>query len=1270
MCANIMFPTDTVGKVPVWADLIPLADSAASNAFKETTVTDLSTAVFWLNTTTDLTEWTNLYYTEARVSANTDVAANTSDRHSHSNKAILDATTASFTTADQSVIDWIIAASQKIYVDWTNWNDTTWDGSIALPYATIQHAIDVITDATATKQYLIDIMPWEYVESLTTKPYIHLNWVWVVVSGSTWPLLTLWAWVSYIFRITFNLTPTTTWQTIVSSSDASWDSELNFCTFNVTSSTNDITSRIVDISAWSITLTESIYNYTMLWTSANVNTHEIFKSSWTASINIFRNTVISVVEDENDIVKCFSDSWAWNFFSSSVVVQMVTSNASFAWTMIGFSFTWWWNVKILGLNNVFIIWAWSGTGLATEMDTWATQLAENFSSRFLVAWFTNNYYANIASWDILNSYFNTVTAADWSIINWTINKLDWDNDGNFTVNTDIIDENTFLSWSTNDSLNDLFNIWFNAGWVSGWAITDNLDGTIDVAAWTWIIRTSNDEQSPVKMFDWAASAWISLTTGDNYIYIDYNTWTPNIQVTTTWSDVIDNENDKFELYEVYKEDATTLHISDHKQRAKNVPWRLQQYLYSKSIIERGSAEWGLILWETWTRNVTMSQGKIWIKLNPLTLWPIDTSWVDTFDRYYWCAATCTKTTGNTQWDNTQYDNAWTLTTFTNGRYGFQDFYVDADNEILSVYSPAQYNSQAESENANIATPPGRTEAHSLYIGRIVFQEWDSTALSILSPFTWQELSSTPVTDHGALSWLWDDDHTQYSLLAWRSGWQTLNGSTDSWENLTLSSTSNATKWWILIDDTYVELDEITTPANPAADKGRMYVKDDTWTTKLYFRDSAGTETDLLAWWGWTDPDAIHDNVASEISAITEKVTPVSWDFLLIEDSADTNNKKRIQVWNLPTAWGWEANTSSNWGTGWVWIVLPKSWIDLPFKSINATSSKILVTDDAINNNVDIDVDEAELTLSNLWWAVTDAQVPNDITLDNITQITNRSHTWLSDIWTNTHSEIDSHISSTSNPHTVTATQVGLWNVDDTSDATKNAATVTLTNKTLDLTDNTLTGSTAEFNSALTDWNFATQAWTETLTNKTMTGTNNTLTASLLKSATTEVDTSAATAPTTWQVLTATSWTAATWQTPSWGWGWMSEIFNVYNNTDWTYSAWVNTAVPWVTAIINENSNFSLTNNEFVAPSDWDYIFDLNIYTESNEQYTILWLYDWTNTLYTWQSLSTTSTWTQSQSARIFTKMTLSTWDKVRVRVTFAWASNLAGTSNFTWYKIS
>ncbi len=64
--------------------------------------------------------------------------------------------------------------------------------------------------------------------------------------------------------------------------------------------------------------------------------------------------------------------------------------------------------------------------------------------------------------------------------------------------------------------------------------------------------------------------------------------------------------------------------------------------------------------------------------------------------------------------------------------------------------------------------------------------------------------------------------------------------------------------------------------------------------------------------------------------------------------------------------------------------------------------------------------------------------------------------------------------------------VGLGNVDNTSDATKNSASATLTNKTISLTSNTVSGTTAEFNTALSDDNFATLTNTATLTNKRIT----------------------------------------------------------------------------------------------------------------------------------------------------------------------------------------
>jgi len=59
-----------------------------------------------------------------------------------------------------------------------------------------------------------------------------------------------------------------------------------------------------------------------------------------------------------------------------------------------------------------------------------------------------------------------------------------------------------------------------------------------------------------------------------------------------------------------------------------------------------------------------------------------------------------------------------------------------------------------------------------------------------------------------------------------------------------------------LDGAFIDLREIATPPNPAADVGRMYVKDVSSVTTLFFRDNAGNETDLLAMTGeiatWTE----------------------------------------------------------------------------------------------------------------------------------------------------------------------------------------------------------------------------------------------------------------------------------------------------------------------------------------------------------------------------------------------------------------------------------
>jgi len=117
--------------------------------------------------------------------------------------------------------------------------------------------------------------------------------------------------------------------------------------------------------------------------------------------------------------------------------------------------------------------------------------------------------------------------------------------------------------------------------------------------------------------------------------------------------------------------------------------------------------------------------------------------------------------------------------------------------------------------------------------------------------------------------------------------------------------------------------------------------------------------------------------------------------------------------------------------------------------------------------------------------------------------------------------------------------------------------------------------------------------TDTLTNKTMTGTTNTLTASLLKSATTEVNISSATAPSSGQVLTATSNTAAIWQALNYssvgiGSASVSEIQTAgTNGGTFTSGAWQTRTLNTITSSV---SWISLASNIITLTSGSYFIF--------------------------------------------------------------------------------
>ena len=146
----------------------------------------------------------------------------------------------------------------------------------------------------------------------------------------------------------------------------------------------------------------------------------------------------------------------------------------------------------------------------------------------------------------------------------------------------------------------------------------------------------------------------------------------------------------------------------------------------------------------------------------------------------------------------------------------------------------------------------------------------------------------------------------------------------------------------------------------------------------------------------TDADAIHDNVANEISAITVKGTPASGDYLIIEDSEAAGIKKHVLIGSLPTGGGGEANTASSDGTG-VSVFNTKAGIDLGFNAIKSENNLLTVSLDASSHDVELTMNEA-----NLAHPTSDGSSHADVAL-------NTTHRGL----------------VTGNPHVVTAADIGV-----------------------------------------------------------------------------------------------------------------------------------------------------------------------------------------------------------------------------------------------------
>jgi len=330
----------------------------------------------------------------------------------------------------------------------------------------------------------------------------------------------------------------------------------------------------------------------------------------------------------------------------------------------------------------------------------------------------------------------------------------------------------YLSNSTYKTLQDLINnVLASGGYFEGGEITDNGDGSIRVSSGSGIIRSSDSPIADSYLFTWNEASSVSLTDNSiNYIYVDYNGGNPVIGAEVSQTGT---SRTRFYLGKVYRE-GTTLHITQAGLVLSEVAKRLQQRIVSIfGEIAYGS---GLAVSEAGTRNLNVSPGNIFAGLNIVSITEKDTSGTDTF-RYYYRDGTGGWTyTDETQISNQYYDDGTgTLATLTANRYGVHWVYICADDKLCVVYGQGDYTlAQAEA-----ALPPSSLPDYILHMGilvaKIIIQKNDTSFYSVESAFE-REFIPKPATDHGSLTGLGDDDHTQYVLV---NGSRSMTGALDT-----------------------------------------------------------------------------------------------------------------------------------------------------------------------------------------------------------------------------------------------------------------------------------------------------------------------------------------------------------------------------------------------------------------------------------------------------------------------------------------------------------
>jgi len=303
-----------------------------------------------------------------------------------------------------------------------------------------------------------------------------------------------------------------------------------------------------------------------------------------------------------------------------------------------------------------------------------------------------------------------------------------------------------LTGATYDDVQAWLNTTQSAGIITGGEISDDLDGTVTIAAGNGIIKTTNSDIGDNLFFDWVQDATLVMTdNATNYIYVDYNSGTPTLNVTTT---SVANRHTIYNFGQVYRE-GTSIDIINGGLRIEDFSKRVQQHHVEESALHFVS---GAVVAETGTRNISITAGVMYAGLNRIATDAINTAVADDFEYYYYNGTVWVKS-DQTQIDNLQYNDIATgLATLANNQYGVHWVYKGTNGDSYVLYGQGSY-TFSEAEEVQIpASLPMHVEDFGVLRAKIIIQK-SATVFTDIINATGDEFSGTTASDHNNLTGL-------------------------------------------------------------------------------------------------------------------------------------------------------------------------------------------------------------------------------------------------------------------------------------------------------------------------------------------------------------------------------------------------------------------------------------------------------------------------------------------------------------------------------------